>query len=123
MKRLRLADEEPMSLEIGYLSFPTCDTLMQQNLTGSLYELLKQKYSVIPTRAKQQIRAGLATKDESTVLGIKSQSPVLRLSRLTFDQDNHPFEFVESVYRGDKYIFITELLNLPGQPASNNGSI
>lgn len=31
--------------------------------------------------------------------------PVLCISRTTYGMDGAPFEYVDSIYRGDKYIF------------------
>jgi GntR family transcriptional regulator len=112
LKRLRLADHEPMSLEIVYLSIPNMHDLINQDLSRSLYELLKSKYGVFPTRAKQKIQAGLCEKEEAEYLAIEKGQPVLRLNRYTFDQDNRQFEAVISVYRGDRYVFDVELITV-----------
>lgn len=110
VERLRMADDETMSLERSYINFPNCQSLFDEDLTSSLYDLLIKKYSIVPTKAHQQISAGLSNQRESDYLEIKLKSPVLRLSRLTFDQNQRPFEFVESVYRGDKYIFEADMV-------------
>jgi GntR family transcriptional regulator len=108
-ERLRFTDNEPMAIETCYLNFPDCRNLLQEDLTGSLYQILISKFDLIPSHARQQITAGLSNKTESELLGIKTRSAVLRLNRLTCDQNQQPFEFVESTYRGDKYIFDAEL--------------
>ena len=42
-------------------------------------------------------------------LELKSGMPVLRITRVTFDHSGVPFEYVESIYRGDKYVFNVSL--------------
>jgi len=110
IERLRLADDEPMALETSHICFPGCVQLLQEDLSGSLYVLLAQKYGIVPTRARQQISAGLSRKRESQLLGIRRRVPVLHLRRLTFDQNDQAFEYVESIYRNDKYTFEAELV-------------
>ncbi|MFH1926589.1 MAG: GntR family transcriptional regulator [Chloroflexota bacterium] len=112
IERLRLADDEPMALEVSHVWFPGCVQLLQEDISGSLYELLAQRYGILPTRARQQISAGLSRKRECQMLGIRRRAPVLHLCRLTFDQNDRPFEYVESIYRGDKYIFDAELVSV-----------
>jgi GntR family transcriptional regulator len=90
--------------------------LLEDDLTGSLYEIFRRRFGIYPTRALQQLSAGLSDRRESNLLDIKLSSPVLRLSRLTIDQSGQPFEVVESIYRGDKYIFDAELI-ATSQPA------
>ena len=36
---------------------------------------------------------------------IKAGAPVLRITRTAYDGAGVPFEYTESVYRGDKYVF------------------
>lgn len=105
LERVRLADDQPMAIEKVHLQFKGCARLLEFDFSGSLYNLLTSKFGIIPQHARQQIQARVCTPDESVRLGIPRKSPVLNLSRLTYAQDNVPFEFTESVYRSDKYIF------------------
>jgi len=52
-----------------------------------------------------------ATADASTArsLSLIEGSPVLKLTRLTFDSQGHPFEFVRSFYRGDSFVMKVDL--------------
>jgi GntR family transcriptional regulator len=45
------------------------------------------------------------------LLGISQGAPVLHIQRLTFSRDGTPFEYTESIYRGDKHFFRIELRN------------
>ncbi len=110
VERLRLADDEPMSIERSHIYFPHCQELLKQDLSGSLYEIFRLQFNILPTKARQQINAGLSNRRESQLLEVKLRSPVLRLFRLTLDQNQRPFEFVELVYRGDRYTFDAEMI-------------
>lgn len=112
LRRLRLADGEPMAVEISYLLSDFFDALRAENLTErSLYEILKLRCSTIPTRAVQEMEAIPCPTVEASLLGVRKGSPVLHIHRTTFDQDDRSFEQVESFYRGDRYIFYAELAN------------
>jgi len=111
IERLRLTDGEPMAIECCHLSFDGCEAILEEDLSHSLYELLIERCGVIPTRAQEELEAGLCRSSrEAQILGIQCGEPVLLIRRRTLDQDTRLFEYVESVYRGDNYIFSVELV-------------
>jgi len=110
MERVRLADSKPMAFEISHLPFDRFPGLDQETLhTASLYSLLEEKYGLQIKCARQTIEVGLSRPDESDILHIPVGSPVLFFERVTFCEDEHPFEYVKSVYRGDRYKLHVEL--------------
>ncbi len=110
LRRLRLTDNEPMAVETAYLPTRYFPGLEEEELGGrSLYQLMREKYGLVPTRAIQQITAVPCPSTEAGLLGIAKKSPVLHIYRTTFDQSECVIEEVESYYRGDKYIFQAEL--------------
>ncbi len=110
LERLRMVGEEPMAIEASHLHFPQVSGLLEEDFERrSLYELLTQKYNIVPTRAKQSIEAALPDRREQKLLGLPSGSPVLKNRRTTFDQHGRPFEYTKSAYRGDSYVFYAEL--------------
>jgi GntR family transcriptional regulator len=46
---------------------------------------------------------------EAQYLGVPAGSAALLLERVTFDDRDRPFEYVKSVYRGDRYRVTTVL--------------
>lgn len=108
-ERLRLADDAPMALEKVYLPFHRFPGLESKDLSSSLYKLLDKEYGCQRSRAEQSLRADFADKYTAGVLDLKSGMPVLRIRRVTFDSSGMPFEYVESTYRGDKYVFNVSL--------------
>lgn len=110
ISRLRTADDEPLALQDAYLR-PSLAHLSAEDLRshGSLYRTLEQRFGVVAQRARQTISARLSRRREQTLLGIEATEPVLALERITFDPDDHPFEYVRSAYRGDRYRFAFDL--------------
>ena len=111
VERLRLADGQPVALEASYLHFAGVDQVLGLPLAGSLYHLLTEHFGIQPLRAQQEIEATLATAREMELLKLEPGAPVLRNRRTTYDAEGRPFEYAESVYRGDRYTFYAELNN------------
>lgn len=109
IERLRLADAEPMALETACLSLASGERLLQLDLDGSLYDVLQQQFGLVPAEAVQEFEAALAQPRERTLLHLTEGSPVLKLKRTTFDSQGRPFEYVQSVYRSDRYRFVARL--------------
>lgn len=112
VERLRLADEEPMALEVSHLPaarFP--DLLLHKHELAhtSLYEILRACYNVTLDVAEETLEARLASAKEASLLEIHSGSPVLQRERVTLDQDGTPVEFVRSLYRADRYKFMVRM--------------
>ncbi len=115
-ERLRLADDEPMALETAMISVFACPGLCREDLENrSLYSLLDERWQLQLGRATQSLEPALATSNEARLLHVISGSPLLLMHRTTYDQNDHPFEYVKSFYRGDRYKFITELRRKPGR--------
>jgi GntR family transcriptional regulator len=108
LKRLRLADQEPVAIETAFLPCRLFPGLLQEDLAGgSLYILLAEKYHHVPTWADAEIEALVPTADQARLLGLKAGTPVLAAHRVTYSADYDVIESVDSVYRGDRFTFYT----------------
>jgi GntR family transcriptional regulator len=103
--RLRNADGLSIAIERVHLPFYRFPTLSAEDLSGSLYEILRQNFGCESYQGIQEIRAGLASEKDSQLLNIAKGAAVLYIDRTTYEQDGTVFEYVESTYRGDKYQF------------------
>ncbi len=111
LRRLRLANDEPLAVETAYLPDWRCHALVSETLADqSLYQLLAERFNIVPRRAEQQFKAVACPAAEARLLGVRRSSPVMQIYRTTYDCDDAPFEWVESYYRGDKYVFHAELV-------------
>jgi GntR family transcriptional regulator len=110
LRRLRLADGEPMAIETTHLPSGRFRGIRKHLAEGgSLYELLTERYGVRMGHAEETIETSLASPAEAELLGADVGLPMLLLSRNSFDVDGKPVEWVHSVYRGDRYKFVTRL--------------
>ncbi len=96
IKRLRLADGETMAIETLHLPSALVPGLEAKDLGGSFYELLQDRYGV-------EIASG------TQALGVPLHSPAFLFERTSRDDDGRTVEYVQSVYRGDRYRIVTEL--------------
>jgi GntR family transcriptional regulator len=110
VRRLRLADGEPMAIETSHLPLGRFRGL-RRHVTGggSLYQTLREHYGVELGQAEETIETALAGPQEAALLGADVGMPMLLLSRHSFDTGGEPVEWVRSVYRGDRYKFVATL--------------
>jgi len=110
LQRLRLADDEPLAIELSQISFKGCEGLLEEDLEhNSLYRLLEAKYGIALMEADQELEAGLTGSEEAQLLKISVASPVLFTRRITYSDRNQPIEYAKAVYCGNKYTFYTHM--------------
>jgi len=108
--RLRLADGESMAIETIHIRASRVPGLTARDLEQrSFYELLEERYGIEIVGGEQTIEPTVTDEDESAALGVPLHSPAFRFERLTHSADGEIAEFVESVYRGDRYKLVTAL--------------
>lgn len=107
--RIRTGDGEPLALEEPHFPARCCPDLLDNELTGSVYELLQDRYGIEPARLHQELE--LTQLDSSSVakLGVHPDMPVLRVSRIAWDVSGEPIKFVRGdIYRGDRQVFVAD---------------
>jgi GntR family transcriptional regulator len=109
VKRLRLADGETMAIETLHIPEALVPGLTPKGLTGSFYELLRDRYGVTIAGGTQAIEPTVTNEEESEALGVPLHSPAFLFERTSRDEAGRTVEFVRSVYRGDRYRIVTEL--------------
>jgi GntR family transcriptional regulator len=113
VKRLRLADGETMAIETLHIPEALVPGLTPKVLTGSFYELLRDRYGVSIAGGTQAIEPTVTNEEESEALGVPLHSPAFLFERTSRDAGGRTVEFVHSVYRGDRYRIVTELSRTP----------
>lgn len=110
LERLRLANNEPVSIEESYLIHRYCPGLLERDYSRiPLREILERQYDIKIVRARQVIRAVATTPTQARLLSIPLRSPVLFIERVSYSQHNLPVEFLRIHYRGDRYSLYSEL--------------
>ena len=108
--RLRLADGESMAIETVHIRAAHVPGLTARDLEEmSFYELLRDRYGIVVVGGEQTIEPTVTDEDESNALGVPLHSPAFRFERVTHSEAGEIVEFVESIYRGDRYRLVTSL--------------
>jgi GntR family transcriptional regulator, N-acetylglucosamine utilization regulator len=100
--RLRSAAGEPMAYERGWYAPHGLEGLLEEDLTGSLYSLLAQRYGMALDAAQQTVWAETADPALAELLTVRTGTPLL-VFRRTSSAGRHVVEHVTSWYRGDRY--------------------
>ena len=103
--RLRSARGEPVAIEHIQLSAARFPDLLDHDLAGSLWVLLRERYDVRPAKADARVVAVTLDRFEAEALGVKAGSPALVLSRTVYDTGGGVLELARDVYRGDRTEF------------------
>jgi len=110
LARLRLSNGIPLALESASLPNHLFPGLLEHDFAiESLYEVLMRDFGIRLMQAEQTLEAALASTYEAEMLGLKPPAAVLKMERLTHDQDGRIVEYVHSTYRGDRYMLRTVL--------------
>lgn len=105
IKRIRLANNEPVALETVYTPKKIVGDMTEVDIAASFYQHLENKLRLYIAYGNQSIEAAIANKEEIEHLGIQKGNPVLLMKRTSFLKDDIPVEYVKSAYRADKYKF------------------
>ncbi len=108
IERIRLGDDIPLCYEVAALPADRFPGLLGFDLEGSLYALLRQKYSTAVAHSRFEVEATLPTAQAAEYLSIPKQTPCLRTLNDSRDQTGAPVEHTISLYRGDAYHLILE---------------
>ena len=104
--RIRLANDEPMSIE--YVTILASCLPSLEAVEHSLYAALRETGNQ-PTRALQRLSALILNEEQAGLLGAQPGDAGLLVERVGFNKQGVAIEFSQSYYRGDTYDFVAEL--------------
>jgi GntR family transcriptional regulator len=121
VQRLRLADGQTMALEVLHVPESLVPGISRPDFDNrSFYELLEERYGIVIVAGTQTIEPTVTNEEESALLGIPLHTPAFLFERTTISESGRTVEFVRSIYRGDRYQLVTELL--PGRIRTTRAS-
>ncbi len=110
LERVLLADGERVGLESTYLPLGRFPGLLEDfDPDRSLYGYLHEELGVVFDEAEERIETVLATPREALLIGTNASVPMVLLHRVSWSQDGAPIERVRSLFRGDRFSFVTRL--------------
>lgn len=104
IRRLRLVNREPVSLELTWLPEALGRQVQRADLaTRDIFLVLENDCGVALGHADLAIDATLADAELAQALRIDEGAPVLRIERLTHDADGRPVDYEFLYYRADAF--------------------
>ena len=113
IERLRLADDEPVTLAVTYLlasRFPDfdCDKLS----SASLYKMMTEQYGLKLTEVRESLKAVSVSGSEAQFLNAAIGEAAMMVSRKSFE-GWRVVEYAVDITRGDRFSFDVVLKNQP----------
>ncbi len=104
LRRLRLADETPIAVEVSYVPvkyFPGIDSI--DFARESLYSIMQNRYRSAIGWSEDVIEASKATAEDARLLAVPRGFSILSITRLVKSPEARPIEACLSRYRSDRY--------------------
>lgn len=109
VQRLRCADGEPVGIHDLYLP-PTLEFAPHAlQRMASYYALLRERHGIEPVRAVQRFTARTADAHAAALLHVAEGAALLAIQRFTYDACERAIEYVDLIYRADRYEYRVEL--------------
>lgn len=103
VRRLFLADDEPLALVTSYIRADLVPELNGLDVEQSLYASLERRYGARPSWARDTYTAVKARGRTARLLQVDDGDPLLYSERTAYLADLTPIEYVESLIRGDRF--------------------
>ncbi len=103
VRRLRLADDEPIGYHIAYLPEHIAARIDEDSLTrGESLAYIAHIPQMRSSRASRTIEAVYADSTTGALLSIDRDVPILQITRVITNADEH-IEYLRAQYRGDRF--------------------
>lgn len=109
LRRLRLADDEPIAVLTNLLPLALAPSREELEADG-LYDCLRAR-GIQPRIARQRIGARTATAAEARLLDEPPRAALLTMERTAYDDSGAVVEFGQHIYRASRYTFDTTLFS------------
>lgn len=108
MERIRYADDVPICFEVASIPYRLVKHFDKEEITSSLYHALAEEGRFKIGKSSQRISAVVASEKIAHFLDIKRGEAILRLSQISYFENEQPFEYVRSQYVGERFEFFLE---------------
>lgn len=102
LRRLRRSDDELIALETTCYSAEMVPGFLDQDLTGSFWDVLHEHYGIRPLRSEARLQVFPMQSATAKALEVREASECIHLVRTTFDGAGRCIEYAEDVYRADR---------------------
>jgi GntR family transcriptional regulator len=110
IERVRLAGDEPVATEDTWLPAERFPGLLDEDLGGSLYTLMRTRYDLAPVSATERFEPVAALAYEAGALEVEEGTPLMLIERIAYAADGTPIEFARDRHRADRTQFVTHVV-------------
>ena len=108
--RLRFADDDPVLLEVRYITRSLCPGITDKDLAGSLYDIYREEYGLHLTEIKQSLSSFILDHSTMDFFDLTDTTPGILVESVTFCGRDTLLEMERSIYRGDVYRFFVNAM-------------
>lgn len=110
-RRVQFADEEPVQLGDSYypLGIVGDSKIMSPEDVPEGTDQVLEDLGHTPTRYRDEITSRMPSAAEATTLRLSPATPIVRLVRTSFDQDDQPIEVYEVTMPSDRHVLVYEV--------------
>lgn len=101
--RVRMADDKPFSFLITQVPEYIALNYNEADLTNTPLFALLERSGVLVDHASQSVSATLASHEVAEALEVSVGSPLISLTRVVFDEEGRGVEYLDALYRPDRY--------------------
>ena len=98
--RLRLVDDEALSLQTTFVPADLCPHLEQNDLTQSLYYLYENRYGLRLWTGRETLRARCVTIIEAELMAVPENTAVMAMERIIYAANGVAVEYLEADLAG-----------------------
>lgn len=103
--RLRILDDLALCVETDWFTKDFA-SLENEDLAGSLYELLQEKYEIYPATGKKSFSISYASQQEAFLLDVPRGSALMEIEDYVNDDQGAPLHMARQVLRGDRFKYV-----------------
>jgi len=115
--RVRSLEGAPFSHLVTYVPESVGRSYDRDDLASTPLLTLLERGGVVVSRAEQSLTATLADAVVAPLLEVELGSPLLRIRRVVFDQNDQPVEYITGLYCPDRYQYRMNLSRAPEDAA------
>ncbi|WP_104129432.1 GntR family transcriptional regulator [Cryobacterium sp. N21] len=124
--RVRFADDVAVVLERSFFPTALFAGLLDLDLTGSMYSIMRRHYALGPVSATQELTAIIIDPSDAAMLDVAPGSPILGIARTSIAGNGTPVEFSRDLFRSDtlrvtvsgRVISVADALSEPSQTSA-----
>lgn len=106
-RRLRYTNNDKLAISHTYISSKIIPKINIEELNNSFYKYLKNNYNIIPICKNYIVSAILPNDEQKQILEIENTA-LLKVAHYSYTQNEEIFEYNETYYLGDKFVYTTD---------------